>query len=117
MSLIEESMEDFIMMHKVTISDGEGGFITQWENGAEFRASATFDTSMQARIAQSDGVSSLYTITTSKNAPLQYHDVIKRVSDGMYFRITSNGTDKKTPASAVFGDYSQVTAEVWELAS
>lgn len=114
MSLVDESMETFVMMNYTTVPDGEGGFIRTWQDGAEFRAAATFDSSMQARIAQSAGVSSLYTVTTAKNAPLRFHDVIKRKSDGRYFRITSDGTDKKTPESASF-QYSQVTAEAWEI--
>ena len=114
MSLVEESMEPFVLMNQVTVSDGEGGFIRTWTDGAEFRAAATFDSSMQARIAESAGVSSLYTVTTSKTAPLRFHDVIKRKSDGKIFRITSNGIDKRTPESASFA-YSQTTAEVWEL--
>lgn len=115
MSLVEQSMEKFVMMDYSSAPDGEGGFIRTWQDGAEFRAAATFDSSMQARIAESAGVSSLYTITTARNAPLQFHDIIKRKSDGKIFRITSNGHDKKTPESATFA-YSQVTAEVWELA-
>lgn len=115
MSLIEKSMETFVVMNKIRVADGEGGFTTQWKPGAEFKASATFDSSMQARVAESQGVESLYTITTPKNAILNFHDIIKRVSDSKVFRITSDGNDKLTPTSAMFGQYSQVTAEVWEL--
>lgn len=116
MSMIEESMEPVCFMEKTRHPDGEGGFITTWTEGAEFNASITFDTSMQARIADKQGVSSLYTVTTAKNAKLEYHDVIKRLSDGKVFRITSDGDDKQTPERAVFGQYLQVTAEEWVLA-
>lgn len=114
--MIEESMERVCFMEKVRTPDGEGGFITRWEEGAEFKASITFDTSMQARIADKQGVSSLYTVTTAKNAKLEFHDVLKRLSDGKIFRITSDGDDKQTPARAVFGQYLQVSAEEWVLA-
>lgn len=115
MSLIEESMDACVYMQKIRVSDGEGGFITTWTEGAEFRAAITFDSSMQARIADKQGVSSLYTVTTSKNAVLEYHDVIKRLSDGKVFRITSDSDDKQTPARAAFGQYLQVTAEEWVI--
>ena len=49
MTLIEESMESCAIMQKVRIPDGEGGFTTQWTEGAGFRASITFDNSIQAR--------------------------------------------------------------------
>lgn len=117
MSMIEESMEDCVVMQKIRVPDGEGGFITQWTEGAGFQASITFDTSMQARVADKQGVSSLYTVTTAKNAALEYHDVVKRLRDNKVFRITSDGDDKQTPARAKFGQYLQVTAEEWVIPS
>ena len=115
MSMIEESMEACAFMQKVAMPDGEGGFITQWTEGAGFQASITFDTSMQARIGDKQGVTSLYTVTTAKNAKLEYHDVMKRLRDGKIFRITSDGDDKQTPVRARFGQYLQVTAEEWVI--
>lgn len=115
MTMIEESMTACAIMQKVRHPDGEGGFITEWTEGAGFQASITFDSSMQARIADKQGVSSLYTVTTAKNAKLEYHDVIKRLSDGKVFRITSDGDDKQTPQRAVFGQYLQVSAEEWVI--
>jgi hypothetical protein len=72
------------------------------------------DTSTQARVAEQEGVSSLFTVTTPKNATLSFHDVFKRVEDGQVFRATSNGIDKQTPNVASF-QVSQVTAEKWVL--
>lgn len=116
MNMIDESMEDVCFMDKTRIPDGEGGFVDGgWVEGVEFKASITFDSSMQARIADVQGVSSLYTVTTAKTAKLEYHDVIKRLSDGKVFRITSDGDDKQTPKRAVFGQYLQVTAEEWVI--
>lgn len=110
MSLLSEAMEKCIMQDKVTTSDGRGGFTTTWTDGAEFDAACVFDSSMQARIAEAQGVKALYTITTAKNVNLQYHDVFKRLSDNKIFRVTSDGDDKKTPNSASL-NMRQVTAE------
>lgn len=115
MTLIEESMTQCVLMQKVRVPDGEGGFITKWTEGSGFKASITFDSSMQARVADKQGVTSLYTVTTAKNAKLEYHDVIKRLSDGKILRITSDGDDQQTPMRAAFGQYVQVSAEEWEL--
>lgn len=114
MSLINEAMTEVVMLEKVHREDGEGGFITEWEDGVTFQAAITFNSSMQARTAQKQGVTSLYTITTGKNAKLEFHDVIRRVSDGKIFRITSDGDDKHTPERATF-QFLQVTAEEWWL--
>ena len=114
MSLLQRAMTDVVAMEKARVSDGEGGFIVDWVDGAVFKAAITFDTSMQSRIGEKQGVSSRYTVTTSKNAKLEYHDVIRRLNDGKIFRITSDGDDKQTPDSASF-QFLQVTAEEWWL--
>lgn len=114
MSLIDEFKTPCVMLEKKRIPDGEGGFITSWAEGAEFDAAVVFDSSLEARTAEQQGVSSLYTVTTAKNAKLEYHDVFKRLSDGKIFRVTSDGDDKQTPERATF-QFAQVTAEEWSL--
>lgn len=116
MSLLSEAMEDCVLIDKRTSADGYGGYDTVWTDGAEFKAAIVLDTSMEARIAEKQGVTARYTVTTSKQLNLQYHDVFRRVSDGKIFRVTSDGDDKKTPASATL-NIRQVTAEEWELTS
>lgn len=114
MSLLLEAMEKCTMIDKTTAPDGYGGFEAVWKEGAEFSAAIVLDTSMQARIAESQGVKNLYTITTPKSINLQFHDVFRRESDGKIFRVTSDGDDKKTPASASL-NMRQVSAEEWRL--
>lgn len=114
MSLLSEAFEPCIMIDKTTRRDGYGGVETVWVDGAEIDAAIVLDSSMQAKIAEQQGVTALYTITTSRSINLQYHDVIRRVSDGKIFRVTSDGDDKKTPASATL-DMRQVSAEEWTL--
>lgn len=116
MSLLTESYEPFVMLDKSRQEDGYGGYISTYAEGVEFPASATYDTSITARVGAVQGVTNLYTITTGRAVNLQYHDVCKRVSDGKIFRITSDGDDKKTPKSATL-DMRVVTAEEWSLAN
>ena len=101
-------------MDKHTVADGYGGYITTYVAGASFQAAIVFDTSMQARVADKQGVTSLYTVTTSKALTLEYHDVFKRLKDNKVFRVTSDGDDKYTPASSTL-DMRQVTAEEFLL--
>lgn len=115
MSLLDSAMEAFCFIDKSRKPDGEGGFTVEWSEGAEFQANARFDNSMQARRAEKEGVTSLYTITTKKDISLEYHDVVKRIDDGKIFRITSDGSDNKTPEVAAL-NMRQVSAEEWELA-
>lgn len=114
MSLVEAMMDDCTLLEKKRQDDGEGGWITTWEDGAKFRAAITLDTSMQARVAESQGVRSLFTVTTSKGIMLEFHDVIRNEKTGEYFRVTSEGKDKQSPHVASF-DLAQVTAEKWNM--
>ena len=114
MSLLTEAMEKCVMLDKRTQADGYGGYISTYQDGAAFKAAIVFDSSMQARTAGVQGVTSLYTVTTEKAINLQYHDVFRRERDGKIFRVTSDGDDKRTPASASL-NMRQVTAEEWEL--
>lgn len=116
MSLIDNFSEAFAFMNKAKVSDGEGGFTVDWTEGAEFNAALVLDSSLAARVAEAEGVTNLYTITVDKSISLDFHDVIKRKSDGAYFRITSDGTDKKTPNVATL-NMRQASAEKWTLTS
>lgn len=110
MSLLSEAMEKCIYLNKTKIPDGYGGYIDTYVDGVPFDAAITFDTSIEARVGEKQGVTSLYTVTTGKELTLEYHDVFKRLRDGKIFRVTSDGDDKYTPASASL-NMRQVTAE------
>jgi folylpolyglutamate synthase/dihydropteroate synthase len=114
MSLLSEAMEPSVIVDKRTLPDGMGGTVTAWVDGAQIEAAIVLDNSLQARIAEKDGVTAVYTITTEKNVNLQFHDVLRRTSDSKVFRVTSDGDDKHTPASARL-NMRQVSAEEWSL--
>ena len=114
MSLLSDALESCVMMDKRTEPDGYGGYTTAYTEGAEFKAAIVFDASMEARTANKQGVTSLYTVTTTRALTLEYHDVFKRIRDGKVFRVTSDGDDKFTPQSTAL-DMRQVTAEEFRL--
>lgn len=113
MSLLDAFMEPCCLMQETRVKDGAGGFISEWTEGETFNAAITHDTSMNAVIAEKQGVTSVYKVTTYGSL-LRYDDKIKRLSDGRYFRITSDSADVHSPYVASF-DISQATAERWEL--
>lgn len=115
MSLLDEAMEVCTFLNKQISKDDYGGYVTTWTDGAEFQAAIVFDTSIEARAAEKQGVSSLYTVTTPRSLTLEYHDVFRRERDGKIFRVTSDGDDKFTPKSATL-DMRQCTAEEWNPA-
>ena len=114
MSLLENAMTACVFLTKTRRPDGEGGFIVDWAEGAEFNAAFDFNSSIQAKIAEKQGVSSLYKVTTAKGVNIDYHEVFKRLSDGKIFRATSDWDDMVTPISASF-QYEQVDAEEYKI--
>lgn len=114
MSLLQEAMDRCIILNKQTPPDGYGGFINTWTDGAEFSAAIVFDTSIEARRAEAEGVTSVYTVTVPKSIDLEYHDAFRRIPDGKIFRVTSDGDDRFTPTTSTL-DMRQVTAEEWSL--
>lgn len=114
MSLLDELYEDFVIIDKTTAPDSYGGVITTWVEGATVKAIASLNTSTGAQIAQALTAINTYTITTQKKIIFRFDDVVKRVSDGKYFRITSDGDDNKTPPSAEL-NMRQCQAVQWTL--
>lgn len=113
--LINDFVEECTILEKTRTPDGEGGWTTGWTDGMGFQAAIVMDNTIQARVAESEGMKAIYTVTTEKSMPLDFHDVFRRKRDGQVFRVTSDGTDKMTPPSASF-EFSQVSAEEWQLA-
>ncbi len=113
--LIDAYKEGCVLLNKITTADGYGGYDTVWQDGAKFEAAITLDTSTQARVAEKQGVTALYTVTTTTALNLQYHDVFRRERDGKIFRVTSDGDDKRTPRGVGALDMRQVSAEEWRL--
>ena len=112
--LIESMATSCVMMDKVSIPDGEGGFTIEWKEGAPFTATIVKNNSLNAKVAEKQGVTEIYSVTTSKGVVLKLMDVFKRVKDGAIFRVRSNAIDSETPEVASF-QFEQVTAEKWEL--
>ena len=114
MSLLTDSFEACVMMDKRRMPDGYGGYEIIYVESMPFEAAVTFDTSIEARVADASGVHSLYTVTTGRAMTLEYHDIFKRLSDGKVFRVTSDGDDRYTPKMATL-DMRQVTAEEYSI--
>lgn len=113
MTLIDSFKEACTLMERVRVSDGEGGWVTRWTEGLTFDAAIVLDSSMNARIAEAEGVTGVYTVTTDRNVPMVFHDAFKRNSDGQVFRVTK--VNDSTPDVATF-QFNQYQAETWELA-
>lgn len=108
MSLIDESMTPCVKMIWGQRPDGEGGLVNGYVDGPLFEAAVVLDTSTETRIAQQQGLTSVYTVITRRKDTPAYREIFKRLSDGTYFRVTSDA--KQTPRNAGL-DMAMATAE------
>lgn len=102
MSLLDDFSRECVLMEKKRLPDGEGGYITTWTEGVTFTNHQALDTSMEARRAEKEGVTSLYTGLVRKDVPIEYNDYFKDLATGQTFRVTSDPSDKQAPKSATF---------------
>lgn len=114
MSLIAEAMEKSYIIDKTTAPDGYGGVKTEYKQGAEILVAYAMDSSTEARIASQQGVNNRFTLYTKRSVILRFPDIVQRSSDGKFFRITSDGDDRRTPNAAGL-DLRAVEAEEWEI--
>lgn len=113
MSLLNNAMTDCVTLIQTDVPDGAGDYITQWTEGKHFKAAFDFQASMAAKVAEFQGVKGLWNVLVPREVSLEYHNVFKRIEDGVVFRITSKD-DKATPKGAGL-NLRLVSAEEWSL--
>lgn len=111
--IMNEWVRSCTLLEKTRVPDGEGGWETRWADGATFPAAISHSSSIEARVAESEGMTSTFTVWTEKGITLDFHDVF-RDENGDVYRVTSQGGDEQTPASASF-QLGHVSAERWQL--
>ena len=114
MSLIYEMMEDCKTMNFARTDDEYGGYTRTWTEGASFKATIIKNTTVEAQIAEKQGIKELFTVVVEKGFMLDYGDVFKRVSDGETFRVTSRAKDSEAPARSTV-KIAKVTSEKVDL--
>ena len=112
--LYEAMMVPCVLMEKTRVSDGIGGWVTTWTEGAQFQGAILKNNTIQAKVAEKDGMEEVYTITVERGVPIVFHDVVKRLSDGQIFQITSEPKDNQSPQFSAI-NFGQFTARAWEL--
>lgn len=113
-ALILGEMEECVMMVKTRKPDGQGGLKVAWSEGSTFSAAVKKNTTLAAQVAEKEGVTEVYNVTTRVGVGLDFGEVFKRKSDGATFRVKTNAKDSETPKAASFA-FERVKAERWEL--
>ena len=102
MSLLNDFARPCVLMEKTRVEDGESGYIIDWKDGVSFQNYQALDTSMEARRAEKDGVTSVYSALVDKALPIEYGDYFKDTLTGLTYRVTSKPSEKESPKSATF---------------
>lgn len=116
MSLLDDFARKCVLLEKTCISDSESGCITTWRDGAEFINHQDLDMSTEARIAEQNGLTSVYSALVDKSVPIERNDVFRDVKSGKTYRVTSDPADKEAPKSASI-QVKFFTAEAYPLPS
>lgn len=114
MSLLDEYTEDYVIVNKLVVSDGYGGQTTVWKDGATIKGALALASQSEVTVAGARGEKVTHTMLIDKSIILDYHTVLRRVTDGRVFRTTSTGTEDKTPKSSSLNKR-KVTCEEWEI--
>lgn len=97
MSLLDDFARPCARLEPTRTPDGSGGWKTTWVPANAFLARLALDTSMEARRAERDGVTSQYTVLVDKPAGLAYGDYFRDTETGAAYRVTSRPEEKTAP--------------------
>ena len=100
MSLLDDFASKCVLMEKTRTPDGAGGYIVAWAEGAELFNYQALDTSLEARRAEKEGVTSVYSALVNKTVPIEYNDYFRDTSTGNTYRVTSNPEERAAPRTA-----------------
>ena len=114
MSLLDDFSCPCVLMEKKRVPGDEGGGTTEWTEGAKFINYPYLDTSMEARRAEKEGVTSNYSVLIDRDFPLEYNDYFKDKTTGKTYRVISDPEEKQAPKSASLS-LKYCTAEKKEL--
>lgn len=114
MHLLENFARPCAVMEKICQPDGAGGQSTTWTEGEAFTCFLALDTSMEARRAEREGVTSLYSALVDRTVSIQYNDAFRDKLTGQTYRVTSKPEERKAPKSSAL-NLKYFTAERWDL--
>lgn len=110
--MITDMFTTFKRQTRSTTTSDYGGDKETYVDGASFQACAAQNnafTSLEMWIAEQKGAKAVFSIITVSDS-LTHNEIIKRVSDGALFRITSDSVGCVAPSIASIA-YQQATAE------
>ena len=103
--MLKDFYEPFLRMTATLVDDGMGGKRDGYASGEGFQAGISRNSSTEMKIAERNGAKALYTIVADVDVVLNQNDRVKRVADGVVYRITSGGIQTPAVAETQFVQY------------
>lgn len=116
MSLLDEYSDEYIIQDKITQSDGYGGYIATYKDGATIKGALALASESEVKTAEARGEKVTHVMLIDKSISLDYHTVLKRKSDKKIFRVTAKGDESYTPSSSRLNKR-KISCEEWEIPS
>ena len=114
MSLMDEYNVECELLVRTRKDDPLGGYTSKWVPGAHFSAAWEYESAPEITVAEQEGVARTYRIYVHKTLDLDYHEVFRRTDNGQVYRVTTPGTDRKTPSFSLLNKR-LIEVEKWEL--
>lgn len=88
---------EYCILDKISQPDPFGGVLYVYQEGARFTGGPVIDSTAETRIAQQEGARTTYTLVVKKPIELERGTLIRRLSDGANYKLTTDTRDMKTP--------------------
>lgn len=98
--LLDYYARECVILCRVVENDGQGGYYTEWRQGATFTNYQALNTSTEAQIAEKQGMTSIYGALVEQSVPLMYGDYYRDVAANEAYRVTSEPSERYTPPSS-----------------
>ena len=95
MSFFYDAFKDFTIKNRSVVSDGEGGYITTWTDGAVVKMSLTLGSAQEAREALSQRLNATFTAALPIDTPVKRDDYLQSVDTGDIYRRTTERRPKR----------------------
>lgn len=114
----------FQIIDSVTRNDGYGGFVPTYEYGGIIEGVLVLNNSINAQVAQKQGVTGVYTLSFDKTIRLPWHTIFQKVvlnkdgtikQRGSVYRVTTKDDNSPPKTASLSMQFRQVTCEEWKL--
>ena len=96
--MLEFYYEKFFIQSQISYTDLFGDVHWRWADGADIQGIFIQNSSNEMIVAEAQGFTSIGTFATNINVPIEENDIVRRDSDGTYYRI--KGVPVKSPEQA-----------------